>query len=306
MDFLRAEFEPDFSFSVSSSRAIPFERLAMEASDITLMAKPVKWGLAQPGMSPSEDEVDDTEKSIFWPTVVADLGGYDVASNAEWITKRQCVERLWELGGQLDVRIARAMVELTGVHKSIPNRQIESHVHVHCLATATTRGWMNFFGLRLDKAADPTLRALAEEAWRGWNESVPRKLEPGQWHLPYADDPEENEQIWVEANGGGIVTKDQEEIFIKVSVARCAHLSYESFASPGRRMSIEECIALHDRFVNSVPMHASPMEHIAAADELIDGNWKRKGLGGNLGDGWIQYRKLLANESIAPLPAQYL
>ncbi len=310
LDFLRAEFDADFSFSVSSSRAIPFERLAAEASDPKLMAKPVRWGMAQKGMSPTEEEVDDTEKSILWPEVMWSLG-IDLGDPTvgERITKRQCVERLWELGGQLDVRIARAMVEYTDIHKSIANRQIESHVHVHCLATATTNGWMNFFGLRLDKAADPTLRALAEEAWKGWNESEPQKLEPGQWHLPFVDleDADDWDDLPVDAHD-----EDWPESWwnraIRISVARCAHLSYESFDSPGSRMSIEKCIEMHDRFVNSVPMHASPMEHQATPDyELQAGgwHWANTKQAGNFGPGWRQYRRTLPNEAVAPLPEAY-
>ncbi len=304
LDFLHAEFDADFSFSVSSSRAIPFERLATEASDPALMAKPVHWGAAQKGMSPTDEEVDNQNRNIEWGLVLNDLGLERARTiPIEWITKRQCVERLWELGGQLDVQIARAMVEYTDVHKSIANRQIESHIHVHCLATATTNGWMNFFGLRLDKAADLTLRALAEEAWKGWNENVPKKLEPSQWHLPFIDGQD------IEETGATSEDEWQEvlPIVIKVSVARCAHLSYESFDSPGTRMSVEKCVELHNRFVNSVPMHASPMEHQATPDhELVwRGNWANPKEAGNLGPGWRQYRKMLPNEAVAPLPEAY-
>jgi hypothetical protein len=159
---------------------------------------------------------------------------------------------------------------------------------------------MNFFGLRLDGAADPTLRALAEASWAGWNESQPRRLDPGQWHLPFIDDRD------VEESG---VTSDLEwqEILptiIKISVARSAHLSYESFSNPGARMNVAECVALHDRFAHSVPMHASPMEHHARATTW-SGGWMYPLDGGNLGLGWRQYRKFLIGENVAPLPETY-
>jgi hypothetical protein len=59
MDFLRAEFDADFSFSVSSSRAIPSRRLIEEARSDEHRAVPVSWGAEQKGMSPG-DELDDS------------------------------------------------------------------------------------------------------------------------------------------------------------------------------------------------------------------------------------------------------
>lgn len=324
MDFLRAEFEADFSFSVSSSRAIPFERLAAEASDPALMAKPVHWGMAQKGMSPTDEEIDDIDKCIFWATVLRDLKLTYTVADRQFITKRQCVERLWELGGQLDVSIARAMVELTDVHKSIANRQIESHVHVHCLASATTNGWLNFFGLRLDKAADPTLRALAEASWRVWNESKPQKLEPGQWHLPFVNiDEEIDRNGWSPDHiegGDGETWDDVLDFCLKASVARCARLSYLSF-NTGKRSTIEEDLTLYGRLVGSSPIHASPAEHQATPDtprkwpaDILRWEedlardlpqWNNLHEAKNLGPGWRQYRAMLPGEAVAPLPEEY-
>lgn len=307
MDFLRAEFDADFSFSVSSSRAIPFQRLLAEVRSDEHRAVPAFWGAEQKGMSPGEelDHYDRDEPYLkLSPYKIAQLEWKNAALQAA-----ACAERLSNIG----------------VHKSICNRVIEPYVHVHCLSTATTNGWMNFFGLRLDKAADPTLRALAEAAWIGWNESEPKKLKPGQWHLPFVDD-ETSDLVtgWcIDEHAQTGKVGDPHLLSVKISVARSAHLSYESFSNPGARMTVEECVALHDRFVNSVPMHASPLEHQATPDSRItipiihiesgqpvvtgheNRGWEHQTQGRNLGPGWRQYRALLPNEAVAPLPEGY-
>lgn len=327
MDFLQAEFDADFSFSVSSSRAIPSRRLIEEARSNGLRAEPVSWGAEQKGMSPGE-ELDDERKCVYWPDVVATLN-LDVIAEDRWVTKRECIKSLWKLSANFTALVAQIMLE-HGAHKSIINRQIEKDIHVHCLATATTNGWMNFFGLRLDRAADPTLRALAEAAWIGWNESEPKQLEPGQWHLPFVDEDDWSKLAyghdeWLkQMNKNNRPTSNlMTNAFVRISVARSAHLSYESFSSPGARMTVEECVALHDRFVNSRPMQASLMEHQATPDSQIllpsryvEGSrnpmlytaeymtWSHPQDGRNLGPGWRQYRAMLPNEAIAPLPEQ--
>lgn len=284
-DALRGD--PDFSFSVSSARAIPFHVLLKEVTDTTLQAKPVGWFLEQKGMVPggevSSEVADDCD----------DIWRQAALHAAYWAEK----------------------LASKGVHKSQVNRTIEPYIHVHCLMTATHNGWMNFFGLRLDLAADPTLRALAEACWVVWSESQPELLEEGQWHLPYID----------ALDYGYGLTPDEVNDLLKISAARCARLTYNSFET-GQRASVEDCLKLYNRLVTSLPIHASPTEHQAQVDivktelssaELImpgtvipySGDkpfrWQNSHLAGNLGSGWIQHRKLLPGEALAALPEAY-
>lgn len=342
-DNLALTYDPDFSFSVSSSRAVPFKKMAEEVRWPNSQARPLYWGEAQKGMSPGK-ELDDVEKCVCWSEILDKLSikfGDPFPNDPEMITKRECAIRLWHLGATYAAIFAEAMVEHTDVHKSTPNRMVETYVHVNALMTGTESGWMNFFGLRLDRAADPTLRALAERCWLAWNESQPRKLTPGEWHLPYANDHqsaneaveflcmEETRKLLI--NGSGIFSNGI-EILKKMSVARCAHLSYESFET-GQRMTVERCLELYQKLVGSVPLHASPAEHQATPDETIDHqvtievpqddlqgqidrdgrllrsswtyHWSHPELAGNLGPGWVQLRKTLANEAVAQLPEAY-
>ncbi len=52
--------------------------------------------------------------------------------------------------------------------------------------------------------------------------------------------------------------------FIKLSVARCARVSY--LTHEGKPPNVDDDLKLYDRLVGSVPLHASPAEHQATPD----------------------------------------
>lgn len=303
-----------FSFSVSSSRAIPVAKNLEEVRSDELRAAPVWWGREQKGMQSGEELPDiknpDDITSEFY---------------RHGRTELETAQNIWRIAAHYAESCAERMAQV-GAHKSIVNRILEPFLHVNVLVSGTTAGWMNFFGLRLDKAAQPEIRALAEAQWKVWNESRPQKLEPGQWHLPFTDEEHaENLRVFIGNPGkafmGEIEPPNLQETMIKVSIARCARLSYLSFET-NKRSTIEEDLKLYDRLVGSVPIHASPAEHQATPDEKFawkviesiggpeigtvqTGHWKHPAQAGNLGPGWRQYRKMLPNESIAPLPEGY-
>lgn len=300
----------DFSFTVYREGDVA-KNLTEVRSD-ELRAAPVWWGKEQKGMQ-SGDELDDTERDIDW--------AYRDEIDNRWftkeITKREAVKRRWK---QAALKVANEALEMQrlGAHKSIVNRLLEPFLHINVVATSCEPGLMNFFGLRLDKAAQPEIRVLAEAMWAAWNESTPTKLESGQWHLPFLG------PYCVRYNApSGAVCRYPEltlELAQRISVARCARVSYLSHET-GKRSTIEEDLALYDRLVGSQPMHASPAEHIATPDDRIKipytryisgieerytepGGWLNPEQHGNL-PGWIQLRKTLPGEAAAPLPEGY-
>lgn len=329
-EFELLDWEPDFSYSVSSSRAIPTRLYIEEARDPDKRAGPTWWGAAQPGMTPA-NELDDEERVFNWPldlpldlpfgisTIVA---SHLVPEVAETITRRELAKRLWDLAGRINADIAEVMDAVAGAHKSITNRILDPYVHVRALVSGTTPAWMNFFGLRGDAAADATMRALSDACWEVWNDGHPvQVLRPGEWHLPFVD-----ELYWYEALTAASEPESRDlvldrrwqhedlmKIIRKISAACCAHLSYESFET-GKRMTVKHCVALADRFVTSVPRHASPMEHQATPDVIGPvfhtahsgyHGWHNLSQAGNLGPGWRQWRKMLPGEAVAPLPERY-
>jgi hypothetical protein len=207
------------------------------------------------------------------------------------------------------VKMARAFIT-ADYHKQIVNRLLEPFSHINVVVTATD--WANFYAQRCHPAAEPHMQMLAEAMRKAQGESTPVRLVPGQWHLPYVT-PEEwidqtcNDSL-CEMIGGRLPTAVA--TVVKVSVARCARVSY--LTTEGKPPTVEADLALYEKLVGSRPMHASATEHQATPDEFEDGpvveavdddgsRWRQvvgyqhPELHGNL-RGWIQHRKTLPEE----------
>lgn len=286
--FIHGEFMTHrvFSRNASSSRAVPVAKNIEEVNNCDLRAAPVYWGREQKGMQIGDEfQPGDMHHPLY----------------------------LWEEAALSAAKYAKRMVEL-GAHKSIVNRIIEPFLHINVVVTATE--YMNFFGLRLDGGADPTMRALAEAMWREYNESKPQLLCPDQWHLPFIRDNDWSSFAGVKVEPGPELhlfenrssdSASQMICAIRSSVARCARVSYTSFDT-GKLSTIEEDLKLYDRLVGAQPMHASPAEHQATPDDFDESDtlygWQNMHQWGNF-VGWRQYRKMLKGEALAPLPAEY-
>lgn len=282
--FIHGEFMTHrvLSRNASSSRAVPTKKLLEEVRSDHLRAGPVFWGRNQPGMQAAE-ELSDVDPNF----------------------SRSMAKEAWKQAALSACRYAQHLVE-EGAHKQIVNRLLEPFSHINVVATATE--WQNFFGLRLHKDAQPEMRRLAVTMWEALKTSKPKLLKPGQWHLPFVDEETKDEaffhdQQWKISSGVKL---------IKVSVARCARVSYESFES-GKRSTVEEDLKLYERLLGDQPLHASPAEHQATPDELVEARyennsvnliWADRGQWGNF-VGWRQYRKMILGEAVAPLPEGY-
>lgn len=230
-----------FSRNASSSRAIPIKKIIQDIIDDP--AEPVEWGANQKGMQAGKP-----------------LTGWRL-----WLTRRA-----WHGAKWAAIYMARLMI-LAGVHKQVANRILEPWSHINVLISATD--WKNFFHLRLDEDADPTVRAVARAIWDAKFQSVPRKLEPGEIHAPFITDDE-----WE--------ILPQEEI-TKISTSRNARLSYYQHGSLS--VSYEADLALYDRLIDRETIHASPTEHVAwPAPFTTSGNFR----------GWKQFRKIIPGEAI--------
>jgi thymidylate synthase ThyX len=174
--------------------------------------------------------------------------------------------RAWQQAAREAAATAEFM-EKHGLHKQVANRILEPFQFISVIVTATE--WDNFFDLRAHPDAQPEIQALAVLMKIAMDKSTPKMLAQGVWHLPYVL---EDEREKLDLN-----------TLLKASAARCARVSY--LTHDGENPTIEKDIALYDRLVGSVPLHASPIEHQATP---IDSNeWS-----GNF-KGWQQYRKLV-------------
>lgn len=252
----------------ASSRAIPTKRMIQMIMDNP--AVPASWRMNQAGMQ-----------------------GYEVASEE---VARQA-QYIW-LEAMIDAIHHAEALDKLGLHKQIVNRLTEPFAHMKTVVTGVY--WDNFLGLRDHHMADPTIEALAKAVRAARDGSTPKLLQPGEWHLPYITDSDQEAIMAIAAEAHyheDTINQVAIDLCRKVSAARCARTSYNNMA--GKRSSIEEDIALHDRLLVDQPIHASPAEHQATPDARVNkrGMWMNPERHGNL-PGWIQYRKTLENENM--------
>lgn len=166
---------------------------------------------------------------------------------------------------------AKALAEI-GIHKQIGNRLLEPWMWITIIISGTQ--WENLFALRCHKAAEPHFQDLAFKARDAYDKSKPQPLRLDEWHLPLFGFPGDEE-----------IPNYQRPM---VSAGRCARVSY--LTHDGVR-DPQKDIDLYNQLSGSVPLHASPLEHPAKVSA-------ESGKNGNFGSGWIQFRKLHANECI--------
>jgi hypothetical protein len=158
--------------------------------------------------------------------------------------------------------------EKIGMHKEVINRILEPWLTIDVIVSGTE--WNNFILLRTNEDAQPEIRFIAEEIDRLLSETKPVVLKTGEWHIPFIMGNEESLDV---------------DIKKKISVARCARVSYKLF--DGKVSNIEGDIKLCAKLSSSG--HWSPFEHVAQAQaaESRLGNFV----------GWKQYRKEFQDES---------
>ena len=170
-----------------------------------------------------------------------------------------------------------------GIHKQDANRLLEPFMWHTVITTATS--WANFFTLRVHPLAHPAIQTIATMMADTMVASQPKLLQDSEWHLPYITFAEIN--LVIAYYDRSLNIDEAEKTLLKMSVARCARVSYLRQSVPS---SIEKDIELHDRLVGADPKHSSAAEHQAMADPEVKSS-------GNFDGGWLQYRHTLPNES---------
>jgi thymidylate synthase ThyX len=246
------------SRNASSTRAIPMSKQIQSVKDDP--ALPVYWGKNQKGMQATEELTEDEREFAL----------------VDWIRGRDRA-----------IDAAESMVAV-GIHKQIAGRIIEPWSHISVVATATDAGWMNFFSLRCHKHAMPEIQALAVPMARAHRDSTPTRFERDWWHLPYVTTDEMAELCRYRSVAGTDEVASQVAMLRKISVARCARVSY--LTHEGVASDTASDVALHDMLEGNG--HWSPFEHVAKPHMYADSR------SGNL-VGWIQYRQTL-DRSVHP------
>lgn len=275
-----------FSRNAGSSRARPSKAIIEQVRNEPW--GPIHWGVNQPGMQAHQELTGNA-------FAMAKMAWMDAAEGAA-----NMAQQLYE----------------AGAHKQIVNRLLEPFTYIDVLVTSTD--YANWFALRDHPDAQPEIQELARLMRIEYGVSFPKALQLGEWHLPYITD-----EDWKAAERHcqiGRITRDMPsydemlEVVRKISVARCARVSYKAF--DGNVAPIAKDLALFEQLLVSQPLHASPAEHQATPDELmtvereqhideegatkhlgVEEEWVNKQYHGNL-RGWIQFRKMLPNEFV--------
>ena len=273
-------YDRNLSRNASSSRAIPVKRLIEDVRRD--MAMPIHWGRNQPGMQAREEHTAKVRLPDFCSDIPISTPDLNVSPAEAW--RSAC---------EFAIEHAKAFDE-AGYHKQIVNRLLEPFSHINVVVTATE--WSNFFALRRHPDAMPEIKELADQMWAAMQDSTPEKLRIGHWHLPYVmesdialahqlvDNPEYAADIF-------------HDFLIPISVARCARVSY--MTHDNKRPEPSQDVALYEKLVGAIPLHASPAEHQGTPDFTTSHedpeSWSKPELHGNF-KGWIQFRKNLKGE----------
>ena len=268
-----------FSRNASSSRAVPVDKMIKAVKENTFC--PFEFQKSHKGMQGSE---------------------YFTG-----IERQECIN-LWLESAELALQQAEKM-KAKGISKQIINRILEPYQYYTVLITGSKEGWQNFFELRnpvyeteigvfkskrdalisyaeggvmanlpttdlewlqINKGqAEIHMMALAESIYDAVNESTPKQLQPGEWHIPFKD------KIHIDGiQGITAILKDGSKQYqegywiteqkVKISVAMAARTSY-TVVGEEKEVDYEKMIDLHDRLLAQDPPHSSPLEHCARA-----------------------------------------
>lgn len=130
-----------------------------------------------------------------------------------------------------------------------------------------SEGFSDLQWLMLNKGqAEIHMMALAEAIWDAMNESTPKMLQAGEWHIPFDDKiiPSRLLDNNIGVRNSSLMGGMWEEALIKVSTAMAARTSY-TIVGDEKEIGYDKLIGIHDRMAVAKPFHASPFEHCAQA-----------------------------------------
>lgn len=313
-----------FSRNVASSRAIPFSKMVKDVEENPFV--PIAWQKAHKGMQGTEYVTRPEEiQSKVWSWLGARNYAVDHAKELnEWEVTKQLCNRLLEpfiwttelittgeegLMNFFELRCPRYKTEFgtfyskkdthyaeLDITQRNPNTDIMDYPHVD-----DTIGWL----ILNESQAEIHIQKIAEMMWDSYNESNPKQLQSGDWHIPFGDniDLVEVAKLPIKLNPENTTVNT---IKVRISTARCARLSYQTLGD-NPKIDYEADIKLHDRLL--ADNHMSPFEHCAKAmsDEEYLSSFKGQrytteelydeGFGWcNNFRGFIQYRYLIEKQ----------
>lgn len=221
-----------FSRNSASSRAIPFAKMVESVQTNPFI--PIAWQKDHKGMQGTEY-----------------INDYDLLLQCKWD---------WLQARDFAVQQAESLNNSLEVTKQLCNRLLEPFMYHTVICTATE--YDNFFKLRDNEAAEIHIQELAKRMKEAMNNSTPKVLKVGEWHIPFGDD-------------------------LQVATAKCARVSYTTVGSTSNSSHTAD-IELYNRLLESG--HMSPFEHCAQVMEDTRHCWKPYSRNFK---GFVQYREIV-------------
>ena len=188
------------------------------------------------------------------------------------------VKAIWKTISVLCCGAAWLMHRL-GLHKQVANRVLEPFLWHTVVVTSTE--WQNYFSQRCSPLAQPEIRAVSEMMKKAYDESTPWTVDTlgsRGWHLPYLTNLEQEDLAMYGDTNPKLLSN-----LVMCSVARCARVSYKSYAYSDKTKGMLDEIHLFIKLATAEPPHLSPMEHVAIPFVFNEtGNFK----------GWKQLRHM--------------
>lgn len=280
-----------FSRNSASSRAIPFEKMVKMVEKYPFI--PIAWQKDHRGMQGSEyltDELSNQFATSNWLSardnaikIAKSMNGSD--NGYDGITKQLCNRLLepfmWhttlisatEFDNFFELRCPKYHTPVSGEGFYFKSKKdcIANHSNPENLEKLKNMSFEEWESINTSQA-EIHIQALAESMWDAMNESIPKKLQAGEWHIPFGD----KIDLFKLAKSSDVpqdfykseceYDEDSDSFYqsylvpqmIKIATARCARLSYMTFDG---EIDYEKDIKLHDRLLAGG--HMSPFEHCA-------------------------------------------
>jgi len=268
-----------FSRNSASSRAIPFEKMVKLVQEDPFV--PIAYQENHKGMQ-GDSYLDPTTvaylsasrtwlKARDYAVETAKLLNEPKMAN---VTKQLCNRLLepfmWhkviltatEFDNFFELRCPK-YEHSTGFYKSkkdYKNRGYEDYSIPFDTEEATDLDWLS-----INKGqSEIHMMALAECMWDSLNESIPKELKEGEWHIPFGDELDSyklKELFRINPNerfAKGHFESHLTQAKLEIATARCARVSYLNFEG---KDDYEAHIKLYDSLLTSG--HFSPFEHCA-------------------------------------------
>lgn len=272
-----------FSRNSASSRAIPFNKMVQMVEENPFI--PIAWQKDHKGMQGTEyfdqinikENVDATVLKGDWLIAKA----YAVKSakmlHSRGVTKQLC-NRLLEPFMWHTVIVTSSEEGLENFfklrcpqyHTPVSGEGFYFRSKRDCIANHSNsdnisklENMTNVEWLQINKSqAEIHIQAIAELMWDAYNESVPKQLQPGEWHIPFGDGLIADVTMFSKdkSEQARLLGKDLTSEFIKIATARCARISYETLGD-NPKIDYEADLRLYDRLL--AEGHMSPFEHCA-------------------------------------------